>query len=227
MISKSIYQPCLKCNKTFDAYSKWGTKSFCSKACANSRGPRSIEFKNRMKELYTGVKKDKNTIKKVIQTKIQRGIIKQKITLCAVCGLVNPKPKLKTCSRDCFKRLATRNALFQDKHGGGRKGKYKGFTCDSTYELAFLIWHLDHNIHIKRSTNVYSYEYKGKISKYIPDFIIGSDEYEIKGYMCNRAKAKLEQNTHIKLVDKIKIKPYIQWVKEKYKVKNVDELYET
>jgi hypothetical protein len=226
MISKSIYQPCLKCNKVFNAYSKWGTKSYCSKSCANSRGPRSIEFKKRMKELYTGVQKDPTAIKRGVQTKIERGIIKRNSTVCAVCGSTKNKPKLKTCSRECFKKLATTNALIQEKHGGGRKGKYKGFICDSTYELAFLIWHLDHNFDIKRSKNIYSYEYKGKISKYIPDFIIDSDEYEIKGYMCNRAKAKLAQNSHINVIDKIKIQPYIQWVKEKYKVKNIDQLYE-
>jgi 5-methylcytosine-specific restriction endonuclease McrA len=28
---------CPKCNKEFDDYSKWGTKKFCSRSCANSR----------------------------------------------------------------------------------------------------------------------------------------------------------------------------------------------
>lgn len=225
MISKSIYQPCKKCSKTFDAYSKWGIKSYCSRTCANSRGPRPEKFKQKLSKSFTGIKKNPIAIQKGIDTKIKLGQIKNKITNCVVCGKEKIK-STKTCSRDCFKKLATSNALSQIKHGGGHKGLYHGIMCDSTYELAFLIWHLDHNIPIRRSENVYSYIYKGKVSKYIPDFIANNIEYEIKGYMCNRARAKLEQNSHISVVDRSAIQPYIKWVKSKYNVKNIEDLYE-
>jgi hypothetical protein len=36
--------------------------------------------------------------------------------------------------------------------GRGKKGWYKGFFCDSSYELAYLIYCLDHQINIKRNT---------------------------------------------------------------------------
>lgn len=40
------------------------------------------------------------------------------------------------------------------KRGGGRgkSGWYKGFWCDSSWELAFLIYHLEHEIPISRNS---------------------------------------------------------------------------
>ena len=48
-----------------------------------------------------------------------------------------------------------------NKTGRGRKGYYKGFYCASTYELAYVIYCLDHNIQIERCKEYFEYEYQG------------------------------------------------------------------
>lgn len=224
MSSKTIYKTCPICNTEFNAYSKWTKdKTYCSKSCANkSRGARSEETKNKIRNKLLGVKQSSVRIER--RKELNKS--KRPITYCMICGQPKQHKTKVTCSRDCFKTLATINALKQEKHGGGHKGIFKGYRCDSTYELAFLIWHLDNNIKIERSQNVYDYCYKDKISKYIPDFIVDNVEYEIKGFMCNRAKAKLSQNPHIKVIDRNEIQPYIKYVKSRYGVKNIQDLYE-
>ena len=45
----------------------------------------------------------------------------------------------------------------------GIKGWYKGFWCDSSWELAYVIYNLDHGIEFRRNTEKFEYEYCGKI----------------------------------------------------------------
>ena len=55
---KQILSQCPKCNTTFNSYSKWGNKKFCSRKCANSR-----EFtEDRKTKLLSTISK-KDTIK--------------------------------------------------------------------------------------------------------------------------------------------------------------------
>ena len=59
--------------------------------------------------------------------------------------------------------------------GRGKKGWYKGFFCDSSWELAFVIYCLDHKIKIERKTTKLDYIFNGKVygnasQKYKPRF---------------------------------------------------------
>lgn len=74
-----------------------------------------------------------------------------------------------------------------------KKGFYKGIWCDSSWELAFLIYCLEHNITIKRNTDKFPYYIEDKLHYYIPDFIIGNTYIEIKGRIDNKCKYKFEQ----------------------------------
>lgn len=65
----------------------------------------------------------------------------------------------------------------------GKIGYYKGIKCDSRYELAFVIYCLDHNINIKRCNLTYKYQYNGSTHYYYPDFIINNTIIEIKGWV--------------------------------------------
>ena len=64
----------------------------------------------------------------------------------------------------------------------GKHGYYKGIYCDSTYELAYLIYCLDHNIDIKRCDESFEYELNGTKHMYHPDFIVDGTIIEIKNY---------------------------------------------
>jgi len=110
--------------------------------------------------------------------------------------------------------------------GRGKKGWYKGYWCDSSWELAWVIYQLDNNNKIKRNLKKFEYNYKNEKHHYIPDFIMYGKYYEIKGYMTEKSKEKIKQfNEKIIVVDKEKIKPILEYVEKKYG-KNYISLYE-
>lgn len=103
------------------------------------------------------------------------------------------------------------------KGGFGKAGWFKGFPCDSSWELAFLIYHLDNNISINRNKEGFEYIYKNEKHLYYPDFIIDNVYFEIKGFFRENDKSKFEYFSHeLILIDKEKIKPYLDYTISKY-----------
>lgn len=211
----------MKCNQL---HNKPGT--YCSRSCSNSRGPRSEETKQKIREAVlakpTGIallKRGGNHLKgsqrapRVVKT-------------CPTCNTEFEQRLSATavyCSTKCVRRGGMREGS-----GRAKTGWYKGIYCGSTYELAFLIWHLDHNLKIERSTDVFEYTYDGKTHKYYPDFVVDSQNYEIKGRMVDADYAKLQASNAI-LVDSNKMKLFIQYVVTNYKVgkSSLWKLYDT
>lgn len=210
---------CPKCQKEHEANGR-----FCSRSCANSRGPRTEEFKEKVRAKLSGRKQPTDVTEKIQKSRAKTYLLKKKT--CSVCDTIILKKDRKTCSKECRSILTSINSSKQLRRGGGKKGWYKGFHCDSTYELAYVIWHLDHNVHIERCTEYREYTYKGKVQRYTPDFIVDGNIIEIKGFLSERASAKLEQHSDVILVDKVAIIPYIKYVKDHYKVYNIEDLYE-
>ena len=106
--------------------------------------------------------------------------------------------------------------------GRGKKGWYKGYWCDSSWELAWVIYNIDHNIIFKRNLDGFEYEYNNQIRRYYPDFIVNNTYYEIKGRrnfvgMDNENQEKIKQFKYnlIVLYEK-DIKPYLTYVIDKY-----------
>ena len=95
-----------------------------------------------------------------------------------------------------------------------KKYWYKDICFDSSWELAFYIYHEDNNIPIEREPVVISFEIDGKEKHYYPDFKVGNQLIEIKGDM---------------LIDeKGNIKPYpkkVEDLKEKGQFKEIEELF--
>ncbi len=111
--------------------------------------------------------------------------------------------------------------------GRGKSGWYKGFWSDSSYELVFIIYCLDHNIGFTRNTVLYPYEYMGIIKHWIPDFIMSDQTYiEIKGYETEQTIAKYASFPYeLKILKKIELKPMFDYVESNYG-KNFISLYE-
>jgi hypothetical protein len=109
--------------------------------------------------------------------------------------------------------------------GRGKKGWYKGFFCDSSWELAYVVYCLENNIDIKRNTEKRQYIWKDKIKNYIPDFIINGTLTEVKGFKTEQWLAKLEANPDVKVLYEKDLKPILEYVKNKYG-KNFISLYE-
>lgn len=112
--------------------------------------------------------------------------------------------------------------------GIGKSGWYKGIWCDSSWELAFVIYNLDNGIEFKRNTSKFKYEFNNEIHNYIPDFIIDDTYIEIKGRITEQWKAKFNQfpkNLKLKVITGKEINTYLNYVISKYG-DNFIELYD-
>lgn len=110
--------------------------------------------------------------------------------------------------------------------GRGKKGTYKGYYCDSSWELAYVIYNLDHNIKFERNEELFPYEFNGEQHKYKPDFIENGVYVEVKGYFTEQVKAKeFAFPYQLKYIDKNTIKPYLEYVEQTYG-KDFIRLYE-
>jgi hypothetical protein len=110
----------------------------------------------------------------------------------------------------------------RDRSGRGEKGWYRGVWCDSSWELAWVIYHIEHNINFTRNVNGFEYVYNNKKSKYYPDFIVNDVFIEIKGRrnydgLDLKTREKINQfKGELKVLYQSDMKPYIEYVVSKY-----------
>lgn len=183
---------CLHCTQTFGTTDK--RQKFCSRIC-------SCTFNNMKRGPRSDVDKDK--IRKGIQKYVSENLIPERdiIKICKYCQteFTSIYKKNLTCSKLCnielrkqtYKNNTNKKPMggIREGSGRGKSGWYKGFFSNSTYELAFLIYHLDHGNDITRYVGYFSYydpERKQNF-KYYPDFLVNGRIIEIKGY-----KSKLD-----------------------------------
>lgn len=117
------------------------------------------------------------------------------------------------------------------RHGGkGKRGWYKGYWCDSSWELAWVIYNIEHEIKFTRCKERFEYEHDGKKHTYNPDFILENGEYvEIKGWSCKQWQSKVNQFPKEKVLHILMLKqmlPILKYVEEKYG-KDFTRLYES
>jgi hypothetical protein len=120
-----------------------------------------------------------------------------------------------------------------DRIGSGRgiKGWYKGIWCDSTWELAWVIFNIEYENPFTRNNESFVYEFNGKIKKYFPDFKIGDSYIEIKGRrnyndLDEQTKEKIKQfKGNLIVLMESDMQPYLSYVTKKYG-KNFHNLYE-
>lgn len=150
----------------------------------------------------------------------------KEILNCPICGKEYKNNGSKYCSKECSDKGRSINLskALKGKCGGLRPNAYKkyksglyhGIHCDSSWELAFVIYCEEHNINVIRNHKYLTYIYDNKEYKYYPDFIINEQLYEIKGYENDKAKAKHEQHPEVIYLDKQKMQKYLDYVITKY-----------
>jgi hypothetical protein len=115
--------------------------------------------------------------------------------------------------------------------GKGIKGWYREFYCRSTWELAWLVFQIEHNIKVSKCNESFKYVFENKEHKYFPDFMIGDIYFEIKGFRRKNVSEKINQfpkNKKLILIEgKKEIKPYLTYCKEKYGKEFWKTLYNT
>ena len=218
MLEKRI---CPKCGKEFEIDTSKSNRKFCSRSCANGH-KHSKETKEKIS----------NSINKKIQNGDKVGFINNpkfnigKLHICKFCNKEYYPVKTKFghrtyCSLECKEKYF--NEIYLSKLGGYRKGSgrgksgwYKGIYCDSSWELAFVIYHLDNKLNIQRCKEQRKQIFENKEHIYIPDFITDEGIIEIKGFSTPQWKAKEEQNKDIKVLYKSDIQFYINYVIKKY-----------
>lgn len=153
-------------------------------------------------------------------------ILKQSIVVKE--GYASGRIKKTPLSDDGRRRIqigAKKCGGYKERAGRGKHGWYKGIWCDSSWELAFVIYHFDHDLFIKRCNEFREYEYEGRVYKYYPDFITDEGIYEIKGYNDKKSESKHIQHPDIKMLYFDDIKFYLNYTIEKYG-RNFIKLYD-
>jgi predicted nucleic acid-binding Zn ribbon protein len=204
---------CPKCGVEHEKEGK-----FCSRTCANSR-------------VWTEEKK-KALTKKMAGLGKKTHITKH----CLICGVsfeTKSSSSKKSCSSECSFKLLS-NTL-KGTSGGERKGSgrsksgwYRNIYCGSTYELAWVIYRLEHDLPVKRFDG---YLTDGTI-KYYPDFIEESTIYEIKGFYTDLVDKKTSiaksHGYEVILLYKKDLDHIFDWLEQKTSLKpnRFHELYE-
>ena len=204
----------------------YGSGRFCSKTCANTR-------------------KHSNDTRQKISASVKTsfdsnapGLYYEHPKQCIVCGATIPYERRKSnlCgSRECLhKRISDgskgRSGGVRPGAGYGKHGCYKGYYCDSTYELVFVIYNLDHSIEFKRNKKYYLYPTDKGISKYFPDFVMSDGSLvEIKGRITDTVMHKIASvnDTPIRLLLKDDLQYAFDYVKNTYEYKNLYDLYDS
>ncbi len=115
---------------------------------------------------------------------------------------------------------------YKPRSGRGKSGWFKNYWCQSSWELAFVIYNIDHNIKFKRNNLGFQYTFKEKNLKYYPDFILGDTYIEIKGFKTDKDVSKWEQfQGKLKILYKNDLIDVLSYVENKYG-KNFINLYE-
>ena len=181
---------------------KFGSGRFCSRKCSNSH-IKTAESKAKVSNSQKLFRINNPELIAIYDADKKLRSITRHITaeltynlnpnICIACN--NPIPyelrRRKTCCDKCFAAI---NGGFRDGSAKNYKfGVYKGIHCDSSYELAFLVYCLDHSIPIIRNTERFMYHTSdNKLHKYTPDFKINDTYIELKNYMTDAVKLKQE-----------------------------------
>jgi hypothetical protein len=209
----------------------FGSGRFCCRKCATTyssnknREVKNSKISNSLKGKFTAL--DNSWFK-------SGKLLKQNIEICPICKQMFNKSYSKVyCSKECY--LNDKDLLYRGNGSGGyrkgsgvgKKGWYKGYWCDSSWELAFVIYNLEHNIEFKRNKLAFSYLFKDKTHNYYPDFEMNDGSFiEIKGYETLKDIEKYKTlGLKLSILYKKDIQYILDYVIKKYS-KNYIVLYE-
>lgn len=208
-------------------------QSFCSRSCSatynQKDGYRGVPHKWTDEEKRIHSEKVKNSIKFIIGNKRVPHQRVGKYKICPICekSFYQPKCGRKICcSMECAKIRGMGG--FREKSGTSKKGWYKGIWCGSSWELAWVIYHIEKQIPFSRNSEGFKYNFDGKDRKYYPDFKVGEQYIEIKGYKKEDVDSKVNQfpkDKKLVVLYKNDLKEIFDYVYLKYG-KNIHELYD-
>jgi hypothetical protein len=167
---------CPKCQNT---HIKPGI--FCSRSCANSRGPRSDDFKQKVSDKLKGTHyQTEDAIRKRITSRGYTVRFDKPNLVCKVCNTDTLSKYKKTCSKECYD-LLNKSKSQQHPNCGGQKHTHRSkivniknevFTAESSYEvrLSTILNELD--IYWVRPSFMWYVDDKLQKRRYYPDFFL-------------------------------------------------------
>ncbi len=220
-------KPCEYCNKLQDG--SYGSGRFCDEKCARgfaSKAKRK-EINEKMSKKLKGKNKGLESSYYKAHPDKGKNYIPRIDIFCKKCGKkIRFDSKLcRNCNpKDIENRkkisMANKGKCGGIRNGGGfgKMGWYRGYYCHSSWELAWVIYNLEHNITFKRNIMGFKYVFNQQESLYYPDFILEDNSYvEIKGYAKERDYAKFQYFPYkLKILHKEDLKDVFDYVKNKY-----------
>jgi len=138
---------CKKCGKKFEP-SK-GLVNFCSLQCRNSR-----DFTEQSRN-----KKKESNLNQIPWNKGKKTKWVKSNCLCCGKEIEHLKSKPKKYHPECWLKSS---GGYRKGSGVGKGGWYKGYWCDSSYELAWIIFNIEHGNPFTRNTEEFEYIWGGK-----------------------------------------------------------------
>ena len=217
---------CKCCNKEFECL-PCEEKQYCSISCSNRSRIRTKNTKEKISKTLKEYNKKQKELGRIYPTK--KTFIQK---VCPICNKVfshSPCYKNKVyCSKECYnndtecKFRKKSPGGYRKGSGWGKSGWYHGTYCDSSWELAWVIYNEEHNIKFERCKNSYPYIFQGLEHKYFPDFILEDGTLiEIKGRRSNedcdeQTKVKLNCIKGLTVLYRNDIEPLLKYVTDKY-----------
>lgn len=216
------------------------TCQFCGKECKNNNSLRNHERlcksnPDRQQLLHKTIPgfndKGRKAWNKGLTKETDYRVERMSHSLCGIhSGRVvsfETRKKISVAIKELYACGTVGNRLHRVKHDKNMYGTYHGYECDSSWELAFVIYNLDHNIPFERNQEYFYYTFNGQRHKYFPDFRVGDKYIEIKGRVTDKDVAKFEQfpkNKQLVVIKRSEIQTYINYCKCTYG--NYTELYD-
>lgn len=219
-MSTPIYQPeskiCLQCQNTIPKQNK-----FCDRSCA-------AKYNNTKRSVLSRTKQSKS-VSKTLKKQVALGIhfnpnpkgtkiTQREIRTCKRCPSTF-EVKISSQKQFCSLKCGAGPGGFREGSGRSKTGYYRGHYCGSTYELAWIIYQLDHHQQFQRFPG---YLTDGNL-KYYPDFLLPNNTIiEIKGYHTDLVDRKADlaksKGYTIQILYKDDLKEVFDYVTSKYQI---------
>lgn len=152
------------------------------------------------------------TRRKISESHKRRGAVSEETRRKISEGLTG-----REISEETRKKLSISASKQINRSRWSKHGWYKGFWCDSSYELFFVMFCLDHNISIQRNHVGYKYTYNNREHRFYPDFIVNGKLVEIKNYRSELTDIKIAAVTdEIEIIYKSDMQLYFDHFNSNY-----------
>ena len=155
--------------------------AYCSRTCANSRGPRTMKFKMEVSNKLKGHNyQTQESLRKMMQKKGQIPGFDKHNTICKVCQKDTGTKHRKTCSDECY-RLSAKLTSQLNQNCGGQKHTHRSkiinirnemFVAESSYEVKLASILNELMIYWTRPKFFWYNDVKNNKRRYYPDFYL-------------------------------------------------------